>query len=380
MYEFYEDSKRIYLIAEYCKGGELFDMILKRLYFTEQEAANIMSQLLSSIGYCHSLNIVHRDIKPENLLISSKIDLNIKVIDFGTAMIFDPKQMITKKSGTPYYIAPEVLQKSYTSKCDIWSAGVIMYILLCGNPPFNGKNDEDILRSVAKGKYNFAGDNWSNISKEAKDLIAKMLTYDPNERISALEAFHHPWIIAFKDNKIFKSPTALHSLSHLKKFKAGEKIKQAAMTYIASQLVGDKDKKELKSLFQAMDSNGDGMLSKEEMLDGCKKVFGESFTKEQVEEIFSKVDTDKSGFIDYNEFILASMSEETLMSTEYLKEAFEYMDKDGSGEISMEEIKAILWQKNISDEAWMKLIKEVDKNGDGVISFDEFVQVMKKIC
>lgn len=141
LYEVYQDPKNIYMITEYLEGGELFDMILKSRNFNENIAAKIMKQVLSAVAYCHSKKIVHRDLKPENLLLASNDSFEIKVIDFGLSRTFSPDKSMYSKMGTPFYIAPEVLKKKYNEKCDIWSCGVILYILLSGNPPFNGKND-----------------------------------------------------------------------------------------------------------------------------------------------------------------------------------------------------------------------------------------------
>ena len=172
IYEFYEHKSNFYIVTELCKGGELFDVISENGCFTESEACKIMQQLMSAICYCHSNKIVHRDLKPENILLENK-DLNnpiIKLIDWGGARFFSDFKM-TKVNGTPYYIAPEVLKEIYDEKCDIWSAGIIFYILLCGYPPFNGKNDEDIMGHVEKGEYDFPENDWKNISGEAKELI-----------------------------------------------------------------------------------------------------------------------------------------------------------------------------------------------------------------
>ena len=148
-----------------------------------------MKQVLSAINYCHSNNIVHRDLKPENLLLDKdEVNPKIKIIDFGTSQFFDPTQSMNQKFGTPYYIAPEVLKKNYTAKCDIWSIGVILYILLCGYPPFNGANDKQIIESVLKGRYTIEEPEWEDITGDAKDLVKKMLEYDPSKRISAAEA------------------------------------------------------------------------------------------------------------------------------------------------------------------------------------------------
>ena len=142
MYEFFEDEKRYYIVTDICKGGELFDEIVARGKFSEQDASVLMKQVLSCINYCHKNHIVHRDLKPENVLLEQNKEFDqIKIIDFGTSLIFDENKKLDEKLGTPYYIAPEVLAKNYGPKCDIWSCGVITYITLSGIPPFNGASD-----------------------------------------------------------------------------------------------------------------------------------------------------------------------------------------------------------------------------------------------
>lgn len=142
----------------YLDGGELFERILKRETINEGEVAGIMKQILSALVYCHSKSVVHRDLKPENVLLDkNEKDPIIKIIDFGTAQIFDPEHKMTEKSGTPYYIAPEVLKRRYDSKCDVWSAGVMLYVLLCGYPPFSGKTDQEIMTKVSKGVFTMTG-------------------------------------------------------------------------------------------------------------------------------------------------------------------------------------------------------------------------------
>ena len=138
-----------------------------------------MKQVLSAVAYCHQKNICHRDLKPENILLDSKNNNSIKVIDFGTSQKFDPARKMTQTYGTAYYIAPEVLQSEYNEKCDVWSVGVILYILLSGRPPFDGSDDREIVKNVKIGNYSFSGSEWKNISREAIDFIKKMLTYDP---------------------------------------------------------------------------------------------------------------------------------------------------------------------------------------------------------
>ena len=208
------------------RSGELFEEIQKRKAFSEETAADIINQILSAIVYFHERKIVHKDLKPENILIDSrnKTSLHIKIIDFGTAEEFTPSSTMNLIMGTVYYIAPEVLMKSYNEKCDVWSCGVILYILLSGTPPFNGKTDEDILKAVMTTKFKYyskglfiIGDIWINISDDAKDLIHKMIKYPPEERLSAKEDYSHDWIKSKKFNQ-FKPEISKAILSNLKNF------------------------------------------------------------------------------------------------------------------------------------------------------------------
>jgi calcium-dependent protein kinase len=195
MYEFFEDEKRYYIVTDICKGGELFDEILNRGKFSEKDAAVLMKQVLSCINYCHQNRIVHRDLKPENILLEQNKEFDqIKIIDFGTSLYFKENQKLSEKLGTPYYIAPEVLAKNYNEKCDIWSCGVITYIVLSGIPPFNGASDQEIMKRVKTGKFAFSDPCWKNISDQAKDFITQLLTMDMNKRPSAADCLKHPWI------------------------------------------------------------------------------------------------------------------------------------------------------------------------------------------
>ena len=203
-----------------CYGGELFDKISEEQFFSEHDAAHIMKQVLSGINYCHQKNIVHRDLKPENLLLDKdESSPKIKIIDFGTSQTFDPDQPMSQKFGTPYYIAPEVLKKKYTAKCDIWSIGVILYILLCGYPPFNGGNDKQIIEAVLKGKFTLEEPEWDDISEDAKDLVRKMLEYEPSKRISASDALQHKWILHHTSTDKVEKTLASKTLSNLKNFR-----------------------------------------------------------------------------------------------------------------------------------------------------------------
>lgn len=204
MHDLYEDAKYFWLVMEMCGGGELFDAIVARGKFSERESRQIMHAILQSVGHMHSQGIVHRDLKPENILIDFSAEgatTSIKMIDFGLARpdsrptLMQRPNLTRFKSrvGTPYYIAPEVIRKDYSTSCDEWSCGVILYILLCGFPPFNGATDADIFKRVKKGSFNFPDPEWRHISSSAKHLICKLLDKDPSKRITAQAALQHPF-------------------------------------------------------------------------------------------------------------------------------------------------------------------------------------------
>ncbi|SBS82258.1 calcium-dependent protein kinase 1, putative, partial [Plasmodium malariae] len=309
LFDVFEDKKYFYLVTEFYEGGELFEQIINRHKFDECDAANIMKQVLSGICYLHTHNIVHRDIKPENILLENKNSLlNIKIVDFGLSSFFSKDYKLRDRLGTAYYIAPEVLRKKYNEKCDVWSCGVIMYILLCGYPPFGGQNDQDIIKKVEKGKYYFDFNDWKNISEEAKELIKLMLTYDYNKRITAKEALNSKWIKKYADN-IDKSDqkTLFGALSNMRKFEGSQKLAQAAILFIGSKLTTLEERKELTDIFKKLDKNGDGQLDKKELMEGYnilrnfKNELGElKNVEEEVDNILKEVDFDKNGFIEYS--------------------------------------------------------------------------------
>ena len=178
-----------------CEGGELFYFITKRKHLTESQAASVMRQAFYALCYLHNNKICHRDIKPENfLLFKENDDSYIKLIDFGMAKRVSRNEVMNSPNGTPYYIAPEVLKGSYTTQCDNWSMGVVMYIMLSGKPPFGGRSNKEIIDNVLKGTYNFNGSVWQAISSNAKSLISQLIERQADMRLTAEEAYNHPWI------------------------------------------------------------------------------------------------------------------------------------------------------------------------------------------
>lgn len=384
IYEVFQDKSSFYIVSEYCKGGELFDILSNKGSLSEKETAYIMKQVLSAICYSHQNNIVHRDLKPENILLDENTkDMYIKIIDWGCAVSFSKDKKMSEADGTAYYIAPEVLKECYDEKCDVWSCGVILYIMLCGYPPFNGATDDEIFQRVREGVYDFPCEEWDHISKDAKELVQNMLKINPKERYSAAQCLTHPWFSKFKDKKNGSNKQlAKNVLSNMKKFKKSAKLEQATIGVIVNQLISKDERKELLKQFQDWDKNGDGVLSRDEIIDGYRKTYG-AVDENEIDNMISVIDLDGNGVIDYNEFLNCAINKEKVLSNERLEIAFKMFDTDGSGKISVDEIMAIFTkgtknEKGVHREIFEKMVKDADENGDGEISLSEFKTIMKK--
>ena len=390
IFEFYSNRESYSIVTELCSGGELFQEIVDKGPFTETYSAYVMYQIFSAINYCHKMNIIHRDLKPENILIVDRDKNNyprIKICDFGTSKMVEKGAVQKKLVGSSYYIAPEVLKKRYNEKCDIWSCGVILYILLSARPPFGGDSDSEIMERVALGKYDIESKPFNKISKSAIDLIQKLLLMDVNKRISAEDALNHPW---FKENKAkelynqIKDENTLKKLiNNLKNYKSDSVIQETALAYLVHNFPQMKDVVNACKLFNQIDTSGDGKITQAELLKGLQKKIKSDTLEEDVSKIYKNIDMDNNGYIEYEEFVRAAVSKERFLSENILKYAFRYFDKDGSGEITFDEIEEVFKQsiadKNKVHESLKKIVSEVDINGDGVISFDEFSTVMKKM-
>ena len=282
-----------------------------------------------------------------------------------------------KINGTPYYIAPEVLNEVYDEKCDIWSAGVIFYILLCGYPPFNGETDTEIMDAVRQGEFDFPDEEWSVVSKEAKELIKRMLTYNPKKRPSALELLSDPWFKKYESMTKDDKKLAKSALENMKRFKRNKQIEQATISFIVNQLVTKEERTELMKQFIAWDKNGDGVLSKEEIVLGYKNAYG-SVDEDEIDNMIKSVDLDGNGVIDYNEFLTCTLNRDKIISKANLQIAFNTFDKDGSGAISIDEIMLIFKKaiNNVDKSVFEKMLKDADENGDGEIEFEEFKRIM----
>lgn len=231
--------------------------------------------------------------------------------------------------GSSYYIAPEVLHGSHGTKADIWSCGVIAYILLAGYPPFDGHSDDAIREAVLEGVVEFHDEIWNEVSEEAKDFVKMLLTYEPPKRPTAEEALKHPWIVHYRNvsseqlkKRESVNERAMDVLYNLERFNAQSKLKQATCAFIASQLVLKEEKQKMDELFRALDINSTGKLTKYDVQIGYKELFGKDLGDKMLHDMFRRIDYDNTGFIEYSEFVIASMNEKDLLSTDKLRLAF----------------------------------------------------------
>ena len=377
IYEYYQKENYLYIVTEFLAGGELFYRIEQLNKFTESAAAKYIRQILLAVSYLHARQIIHRDIKPENVVFETpEPDSNLKLIDFGTSKkLLDNKKLKTTM-GTAYYVAPEVLNKSYDFKCDVWSCGVILYVLLCGYPPFNGSTEQKIIKRIKEGKFVFPDEEWSHISNEAKDLIKLMLTRNPDKRPSVEQVLKHPWF-----SKVNKVDVDLHAISlvfkKLEKFDAKQKLRKAICLYFVNFFDIAKEKEDLLKTFKQMDVKCNGVLTRQELIDVYSKMYDKTTAEKLVDDIIKAVDFDKSNTINFSEFLAANIDYQKALNNQKLRQIFDILDANNTGTISPDELKAFLNIQGDNDGTLVnQIMSEVDKNGDGLIQFEEFLEMM----
>lgn len=381
VYEFFQDEAAYYVVTDLCTGGELFEKIVQEKTFTEKQAAEYMRQILSAIAYCHEKQLVHCDLKPENIMLESPNSSLIKIIDFGNSSICAKDQRLTNKFGSVYYVAPEVLNSSYNEKCDVWSLGVILYLLLTGKPPFNGNSDQQILQKVYAGTYTMDIPEMAEISATAKDLIKKMLTFKMDERITAKDCLNHPWIKQEGKVQELSSQSTINrrSLRNLKTFRSESMLQEAVMYFIVNQLTGKEEREDLMNVFMSLDSDHDGKLTRADLILGYLNMGEDPSTVETlVDDILKNVDKNEKGFIDYSEYVTVALSKRKLFSEEKLNAAFKIFGGDEKGYINAEDFKNTLCKgafAAVEENIWGALINEV-AGEEGHITFESFKKMM----
>lgn len=376
-FEIFEDDEKYYVATEYCSGGDLFGEILKMKKFSEAQAAEVMFQLLSALTYCHDKNVIHRDLKPENiLLLGEEKGFTLKVADFGSSCVLDKDRKLSGCFGSAYYVAPEVLKNNYNEKCDIWSLGVIMYILLTGRPPYSGKDTESILEQVRTNPLVITKFKVLGLSEESVDLLKMLLTIQPALRIDAKDAVQHPWITLHRSAGL---PDVEIVLDNLQKFNCQSKLKEAVHIFLASQVISNSELALIRKNFHILDKDGDGKITRSELFSQYSKLMKIEEARRVVDEIISNLDQDGDGNIDYTEFLVSCYDLQKNISVQQLEIAFKMFDTDGSGTITLDEIRATLGSDQIiAEEDWEQILKEADQNGDGCIDLKEFISLMSK--
>lgn len=275
LYEVFEDEKYIHIVMEYCSGGELFDRLEKKGKYSEKEAASLMYKLFHAINHMHISNISHRDLKPENCLFETRReDAELKLVDFGLASKFSKEKGMSTLVGTPYYVAPEIINGDYGPECDIWSLGVILYTLLVGYPPFRGENKAEIFKKVRQAKYSLKEKEFKTVSQEAKDLIKKLLNPDSKNRISAALAMDEPWFNIMMHSAV-ERPIDLEIAKRLHSFKAQSRMRIEIVKTMV-QFLTETDLQKLNEAFRKFDKDHTGCISAFELEAGFQSIGLES--------------------------------------------------------------------------------------------------------
>ncbi|CAJ1942365.1 unnamed protein product [Sphenostylis stenocarpa] len=411
-YNAFEDDSYVYIVMELCEGGELLDRILakKDSRYTEKDAAVVVRQMLKVAAECHLHGLVHRDMKPENFLFkSTEEDSPLKATDFGLSDFIKPGKKFNDIVGSAYYVAPEVLKRKSGPQSDVWSIGVITYILLCGRRPFWDKTEDGIFKEVLRKKPDFSRKPWPTISNAAIDFVEKLLVKDPQARLTAaqaLSALHvlyfsskasicystspknrsgigqvnlqksnsHPWVR--EGGEALEIPIDISVLNNMRQFVKYSRLKQFALRALAST-INEEELADLKDQFDAIDEDKNGSISLEEMRQALAKDLPWKLKESRVLEILQAIDSNTDGLVDFSEFVAATLHVRQLEENsdkwqQRSQAAFEKFDLDKNGYITPEELRMVGLRGSIDP-----LLEEADIDKDGKISLSEFRRLLR---
>ncbi|XP_038907205.1 CDPK-related kinase 3 isoform X2 [Benincasa hispida] len=360
-----EDANNVYIVMELCEGGELLDRILSRGgRYTEEDAKNIVVQILSVVAFCHLQGVVHRDLKPENFLFTSRSeDADMKLIDFGLSDFVRPDERLNDIVGSAYYVAPEVLHRSYTLEADIWSIGVITYILLCGSRPFWARTESGIFRAVLRADPNFDDLPWPSVSPEAKDFVKRLLNKDYRKRMTAVQALTHPWLQ--DDSRRIPLDILIYKL--VKSYLQATPFKRAAMKALSKALT-ENELFYLRAQFALLEPNQDGRVGLDNFKMALMRNATDAMRESRVHEIVNSLEPLAFRRMDFEEFCAAAISTHQLEALDGWEQiacaAFEHFEREGNRVISVEELAREL---NLGSSAY-SILKEWIR-GDGKLSF-----------
>lgn len=394
LYYVYETDESFKLVTDLVTGSTLATYLDERGdedrfgTLTERQTANLMRQILSCVNYCHSHKVIHRDMSTANVMLEKDCSFDrVKVIDFGYGIHASATDTLTDMAGTPDYTAPQVIEGEYTSKCDIWSCGVMTFEILSGRMPFSNildeeRNDQMTIDNILCENYSFDQDPmWENISSLAKDFVKYLLTYDEKERPTAAQALKHPFLLKYADNRKTDPNAAKEYIAAMEKFglsRTMRALKQAVNAYIAAQLLTKEETECVDNLFRIMDVKGQGSIDMDDLTVFYRDVLNQDMTEEQISDIFERVDADGTGKISYSEFLVSSLPPEVLYRNNRLFTAFKKIDEDESGLIDRDELRKLmsLFDSTLEDDELDLIMDMADKNNDGGIDWEEFEFVM----
>jgi len=371
LFDVYESQEYLYLVMECMEGGELFDRITELKVFTELDACEAVSQMLLALNYLHSHGIVHRDLKLENFLYDCRDSSHLKLIDFGFSKMWDPNIKMHVSCGTLAYIAPEVLTKAYTSQCDVWSLGVIAFVLLSGYMPFSG-SEEVQTKNISAGKYVLKPERWGKISEDAKAFIGALLEVNPDKRLTAASALEHRWI-AKRHEATPQAEVDDKVVDALRQFGQASKFRRCCLEMMAWSL-SNEERSKVREYFMSMDQTKQGTITLAEL----KKVLMDKFhiSNEETLGIFNAMDSNHDEEIHYSDFLAAMVNTRIALHDDLLKAAFKKFDTDSSGYITPENLREVLGE-TFEGEQIEQLMAEADALKDGRISYAEFVTYLR---
>lgn len=339
-FDAYEDNDNVYVVMELCEGGELLDRILSRGgKYTEDDAKAVMIQILNVVAFCHLQGVVHRDLKPENFLFTTKDENSVlKAIDFGLSDFVRPDERLNDIVGSAYYVAPEVLHRSYSTEADVWSIGVIAYILLCGSRPFWARTESGIFRAVLKADPSFDEAPWPSLSSEARDFVKRLLNKDARKRLTAAQALSHPWI---KNSNDVKVPLDVIIFKLMKAYMRSSSLRKAALRALSKTLTVD-ELFYLKEQYALLEPNKNGTISLENVKSALMKNATDAMKDSRIPDFLSSLNSLQYRRMDFEEFCAAALSVHQLEALDRWEQharcAYELFEKDGNRAIVIEEL------------------------------------------
>ena len=379
LYEVYSDKDCYYLVMEYLEGGDIVSNLPQTTEEREKRIKKILFQAISALNYTHHNRIVHRDIKPDNMMLCDKSsNSDIKLVDFGFSKKYaDDKGLMKSFLGTPFFIAPEVIDQNYTEQCDLWSIGATAYLLFTGHPPFNSQGKSELLKKIKKDEVSYGDEVWKHLSKDAMDLTSKLLVKDPDLRLTAAAALKHGFFKNLYEEVHEKNRFDTDVLKNLLVFRSKEKFKQLVLSMLIKSIPKEQICK-LNEVFTAMDFDHQGYINLKELTKSFE-IAGIDLTREDIAKIIKRIDFDKDGKLNYSEFLMASISIKDYIDEKQLSSIFSSLDVENRKVIDKENLGIFLARSGrrvMSPNEIEKLFREIGSDSKG-IDFESFLKIMK---